>query len=68
MLTTEEQFEWLQLTDKIEEEADEKIAEAKASKRCPKCNWLDQEDVIECFRCGFNFETLPQHTEFFAKE
>ncbi|MCC7429826.1 DEAD/DEAH box helicase, partial [bacterium] len=42
--------------------------EAKASKRCPKCNWLDQEDVIECFRCGFNFETLPQHTEFFAKE
>ncbi len=26
-----------------------------SSKRCPRCGWLDQAQVSECFRCGYNY-------------
>ncbi len=64
-----ERFEWLeieqpkQFTKRFKTEA-----KAVKSKRCPRCGWLDQASVAECFRCGYDFETDEMHLDFFKKE
>lgn len=64
-----ERFEWLeipkppQFTKRFKKEARE-----VSSKRCPRCGWLDQAHVTECFRCGYDYESDSLHLEFFKKE
>ncbi|MBL7961996.1 DEAD/DEAH box helicase family protein, partial [bacterium] len=64
-----ERFEWIeieqpkQFTKRFKTEA-----KAVKSKRCPRCGWLDQASVNECFRCGYDFETNEMHLDFFKKE
>ncbi|MBD3307695.1 ATP-dependent helicase [candidate division KSB3 bacterium] len=36
-----------------------------SSKRCPRCGWLDQRSVSECFRCGYDYLTGDLHTDYF---
>ncbi|KAB2880510.1 ATP-dependent helicase [bacterium] len=64
-----ERFEWIeieqpkQFTKRFKTEG-----KAVKSKRCPRCGWLDQASVNECFRCGYDFETNEMHLDFFKKE
>lgn len=64
-----ERFEWLEIpqprkfTKRFKKEARD-----VTSKRCPRCGWLDQVQITECFRCGYDYETDDMHLEFFKKE
>lgn len=53
----QERFEWLEIPDRIEAETatKEKTPEAVLGKRCPQCNWLDEETATVCFRCRHRF-------------
>ena len=54
---SQERFEWLEIPDGVESETQtkEKAPEAVLGKRCPQCNWLDEETATVCFRCGHRF-------------
>ena len=54
---SQERFEWLEIPDGIEGETTtkDKAPEAVLGKRCPHCNWLDEETAMVCFRCGHRF-------------
>ena len=59
---SQERFEWLEIPDGMEGETTtkDKIAEAVLGKRCPQCNWLDEETATACFRCGHRFNVDQQ--------
>ncbi|MEZ4615858.1 MAG: hypothetical protein R2867_10190 [Caldilineaceae bacterium] len=33
----------------------ENAPETVMGKRCPECNWLDEETATVCFRCGYRY-------------
>lgn len=37
-----------------------------ASKRCPRCGWLDHRSVAECFRCGYNYLSGDLYSDYFS--
>ncbi|MFO7635492.1 MAG: SNF2-related protein, partial [Caldilinea sp.] len=53
----DERFEWLEIPEQPTEPAKKKQqpAEALVGKRCPQCNWLDEETALHCFRCGYRY-------------
>ncbi|MBI3958748.1 MAG: DEAD/DEAH box helicase family protein [Chloroflexi bacterium] len=59
---TQERFEWLEIPDGVESDTTkkDKIPEAVLGKRCPQCNWLDEETATVCFRCGHRFNVDQQ--------
>ncbi len=61
---TQERFEWLEIPDGVESATPNKIKtpEAVLGKRCPQCNWLDEETSTACFRCGYRFNVDQQLT------
>lgn len=64
-----ERFEWLEIPQSKQfTKRFQKEARAVTSKRCPRCGWLDQTTVRECFRCGYDFETNDMHLDFFRRE
>lgn len=64
-----ERFEWLEIPkSKAYTRRFKTEARAVQSKRCPRCGWLDTAVVLECFRCGYDFETNAMHLDFFQKE
>ncbi len=68
-VATRERFEWLEIPQsKQYTKRFKKEARAITSKRCPRCGWLDQASVPECFRCGYDFETNDVHLDFFKQQ
>jgi SNF2 family DNA or RNA helicase len=66
---THERFEWIEIPQPKPFSKRFKLdAKAVRSKRCPRCGWLDRAEVIECFRCGYDFETNAMHLDFFKQE
>ena len=52
-----ERFEWLEIPEeptKRKQKADV-APEMIMGKRCPQCNWLDEETATICFRCGYRY-------------
>jgi SNF2 family DNA or RNA helicase len=52
-----ERFEWLEIPEeptKRKKKADA-APEMLMGKRCPQCNWLDEETTTACFRCGYRY-------------
>ncbi|MFZ1755462.1 MAG: SNF2-related protein [Caldilineaceae bacterium] len=58
----QERFEWLEIPDGIEDQTTntDRTPEAVLGKRCPQCNWLDEETATVCFRCGHRFNVDQQ--------
>ena len=54
---SEERFEWLEIPEEVAAEpADSnRNPAATVGKRCPTCNWLDEEHATRCFRCGHRY-------------
>ncbi len=64
-----ERFEWLEIpAPRSYERRFKAEARAVSSKRCPRCGWLDRHSVVECFRCGYDFQTNDVHMDFFRRE
>jgi SNF2 family DNA or RNA helicase len=54
----QERFEWLEIPDEPttnKPKKKEKTPETVLGKRCPQCNWLDEETATRCFRCGYRY-------------
>jgi len=54
---TQERFEWLEIPTEEPKKTkrDQKIPDTIMGKRCPECNWLDDEAATICFRCGYRY-------------
>lgn len=52
-----ERFEWLEIPEEPTQrkQSKEPIHETIMGKRCPQCNWLDEETATVCFRCGYRY-------------
>ncbi len=60
-------IEWLEIPEDEKPQKVEQPHEADvASKRCPRCGWLDHRSVAECFRCGYDYLTGELHTDYFS--
>jgi SNF2 family DNA or RNA helicase len=61
-----ERFEWLEIPEedgqKPRRRADEE-RQAVLGKRCPQCDWLDEETATACFRCGYRYNVDHAMTE-----
>jgi SNF2 family DNA or RNA helicase len=54
----QERFEWLEIPEDHgpeKRQKKEKTPETLLGKRCPQCNWLDEETATVCFRCGYRY-------------
>ena len=53
----QERFEWLELPDAVDlpKPQPSKTPETVIGKRCPQCDWLDEETALHCFRCGYRY-------------
>jgi SNF2 family DNA or RNA helicase len=66
--TMQERFEWLELPDR---DAKPKLRKQKGpatvmGKRCPNCDWLDEETATRCFRCGYLYHVDRDMTDRIA--
>ncbi len=52
-----ERFEWLEIPEEPTKQKQQKegASETVMGKRCPECNWLDEETATVCFRCGYRY-------------
>ncbi|MEZ4864067.1 MAG: SNF2-related protein [Caldilineaceae bacterium] len=52
-----ERFEWLEIPEepKKRKQPTDQAPETVMGKRCPQCNWLDEETATTCFRCGYRY-------------
>jgi SNF2 family DNA or RNA helicase len=52
-----ERFEWLEIPEESTKTKQKKdgAPETIMGKRCPECNWLDEETATSCFRCGYRY-------------
>lgn len=52
-----ERFEWLEIPEEKRgrSKKKKKTPETTMGKRCPECNWLDEESATVCFRCGYRY-------------
>jgi len=60
---SQERFEWLEIPGGIESNPitkKDRTPQAVLGKRCPQCNWLDEETATVCFRCGHRFNVDQQ--------
>ena len=52
----DERFEWLEIPEEEERgKPQNNGAVASIGKRCPQCDWLDEETATSCFRCGYRY-------------
>jgi len=59
----QERFEWLEIPQDESEESAKTIkstftkggSKTVLGKRCPECDWLDEETSTRCFRCGYRY-------------
>ncbi|MEM7132111.1 MAG: SNF2-related protein [Chloroflexota bacterium] len=65
----QERFEWLEIPDEAEKELNktEKVTPTVMGKRCPQCNWLDEEEATACFRCGYRYNIDHEMAEKIAR-
>ncbi len=66
---SDERFEWLEIPSEnyINSTPAKKEKDSPyliRGKRCPKCNWLERNDALECFRCGYNFALQTIYDKF----
>lgn len=62
-----EKITWLDLREpgvQPQAPAEEKNPFLVEGKRCPRCEWLQAIDSVECFRCGYNFELQSIYEKF----
>ncbi len=60
-----ERFEWLEIPEEKRVKSEPKGETPDVSaKRCPKCGWLDHISVVECFRCGYDYQTGHLYRDF----
>lgn len=56
---SQERFEWLEIPTEVDQPKRTKkkthSEETLLGKRCPQCNWLDEETATSCFRCGYRY-------------
>jgi SNF2 family DNA or RNA helicase len=59
---TQERFEWLEIPEEPAKKRKSKknSPDAVMGKRCPQCNWLDEETATICFRCGYRYNVDQQ--------
>lgn len=52
-----ERFEWLEIPAETETQKKRRTVKGDVTlgKRCPACDWLDEESALECFRCGHRY-------------
>ncbi len=52
-----ERFEWLEIPEETTKTSQIKDGAPTTvmGKRCPECNWLDEETATTCFRCGYRY-------------
>jgi SNF2 family DNA or RNA helicase len=52
-----ERFEWLEIPEETtkQKQKTDNAPETVMGKRCPECNWLDEETATVCFRCGYRY-------------
>ncbi len=52
-----ERFEWLEIPEEStnRKATKDRAPETVMGKRCPQCNWLDEETATICFRCGYRY-------------
>jgi len=52
-----ERFEWLEIPEEPtkRKQTTDSASETVMGKRCPACNWLDEETATTCFRCGHRY-------------
>lgn len=60
----QERFEWLEIPAEETNAPAQQDGEPEAvvGKRCPQCNWLDEEIATVCFRCGYRYNRDEQMT------
>ncbi len=64
-----ERFEWLEIptdADLQPETKKTKAVETVMGKRCPACDWLDDETATRCFRCGHRYNLDQQMAQRIA--
>jgi SNF2 family DNA or RNA helicase len=66
---TQERFEWLEIPEEPSTKRKKKSGEPNAvmGKRCPQCNWLDEETATACFRCGYRYNVDMQMAQRIEK-
>jgi len=58
IIMTNERFEWLEISNESAPRTrtrHNKGPETIMGKRCPQCDWLDEESATLCFRCGYRY-------------
>ncbi len=52
-----ERFEWLEIPEEQTKrrQVDREGGHAVLGKRCPQCDWLDEDTATACFRCGYRY-------------
>ncbi len=52
-----ERFEWLEIPEEQTKrrQVDREGGHAVLGKRCPQCDWLDEDTATTCFRCGYRY-------------
>lgn len=61
----QERFEWLEIPEEKRIRLKTTVETSDvSSKRCPKCGWLDHISVLECFRCGYDYQTGHLYRDF----
>lgn len=65
---SQERFEWLEIPDEVSQAAvgDDRAPSTVMGKRCPDCNWLDEEEATTCFRCGYRYNVDHEMAEKIA--
>ncbi|MEM7538962.1 MAG: SNF2-related protein [Chloroflexota bacterium] len=66
---SDERFEWLEIPEDLDtpQEEDERAPTTVMGKRCPDCNWLDEETSTRCFRCGYRYNVDHDMTKQIAE-
>jgi SNF2 family DNA or RNA helicase len=59
---TQDRFEWLEIPEEPTKKKKSKKSspDAVMGKRCPQCNWLEEETAMTCFRCGYRYNVDQQ--------
>ncbi len=65
---TQEWIEWLEISQPDTTTRKDAAPDSPdvSSKRCPRCGWLEQSSVAECFRCGYNYLSGELHADYFS--
>ena len=60
----QERFEWLEIPDESDRRKPKgkQGPQAVVGKRCPECDWLNEETAMECFRCGHRYNVDTELT------